>query len=112
MIDNPAGVTVFSTTNEAFQAGISNTTNPTALSGILSNHIIPNFLGYTPVLTNGAVLTTQAGTNVTVTIRNGVYFINNARVVASNQITTNGVAHVLDSVRFNQASQLVLSNVR
>ena len=91
-------MTVFSTTNEAFQAGTRNATSSNQLSGLLSNHIIPNFQGYLPLLTNGLVLTTQAGTTVTVSIRNGNYYLNNARIVGSNLITSNGVSHVLDAV--------------
>jgi uncharacterized surface protein with fasciclin (FAS1) repeats len=69
------------------------------VSSVLSNHIIPNYLGYTPVLTNGTVLTTQSGNKLTVTLNsNGERYINNAKIIAANQITTNGVAHVVDSV--------------
>ena len=98
VLDAQVGMTVFSTTNEAFQAGTRNVTGSSQLSGILSNHIIPNFQGYLPSLANGLVLTTQAGTTVTVSIRNGDYYLNNARIVGSNLITSNRVSHVLDAV--------------
>ncbi|KAH0558613.1 hypothetical protein GP486_004735 [Trichoglossum hirsutum] len=97
-VDDPAGLTVFATTNDVFQAGTGNSTSPTQLAGVLSNHIVPGFRGYRPLLVDGATLTTKAGTNLTVHIRNGEYFINEARIIASDLITTNGVAHVLDKV--------------
>ena len=100
MLNNPAGMTVFSTTNEAYQTGAGNITSSTALSGLLSNHIVPNFLGYLPLLTDGLVLTTQAGTTLTVSIKNGQIYINNALIVSPNLITSNGVSHVLNQVSF------------
>lgn len=62
-------------------------------------HIIPNFAGYLPYLTDGLQLLTQAGTTVTVRIVGRNFYINNARIIASNLILENGVAHVLDQVR-------------
>jgi uncharacterized surface protein with fasciclin (FAS1) repeats len=97
ILDNPAGVTIFSTNNEAYQAGVGNAST-SALTRILSNQIIPNFLGYTPLLPNGTVLTTQGGTKLTVTVKNGVWFVNGAKIIAADQITSNGVAHIVDSV--------------
>jgi hypothetical protein len=35
---------------------------------------------------------------VTVTVRGNDYYINNAKIIASNQILENGVAHVIDQV--------------
>lgn len=32
------------------------------------------------------------------TVRGNDYYINNAKIIASNQILENGVAHVIDSV--------------
>lgn len=44
------------------------------------------------------MLTTQSGNNLTVTVKNGDWYINNAKIIAADQITSNGVAHVVDSV--------------
>lgn len=62
-------------------------------------HIIPNFAGYLPYLTNGLKLLTQAGTTVTVRVEGSDFYLNNAKIIASNLILENGVAHVLDQVR-------------
>jgi hypothetical protein len=59
---------------------------------------VPNFAGYLPLLKNGALLTTQAGTNVTVSVRGNDFYINDARIISANIIIANGVAHVLDQV--------------
>jgi uncharacterized surface protein with fasciclin (FAS1) repeats len=67
--------------------------------------VIPDFVGYLPFLKNGATYTTQGGGNVTITVTGTVgkdaqYFVNNAKIVASNLILSNGVAHVVDQVCF------------
>jgi hypothetical protein len=96
-LDNTPAVTVFIPSNSAFSKPNSTSTYSSS-SNLLSGHVIPNFLGYLPALTNGATYTTQAGTNVTITIKGGDYYVNNAKIIASNQILENGVAHVVDSI--------------
>ena len=61
-------------------------------------HIVPNFVGYLPALTNGLKLLTQAGTIITVTVEGNDFYLNNAKIIAPNLILENGVAHVLDQV--------------
>jgi uncharacterized surface protein with fasciclin (FAS1) repeats len=97
-IDNTPAITCFIPSNAAFSA--QNTTrNYTSSASLLSGHVIPNFVGYLPSLKNGSTYTTQAGTNVTIAVRGNDYYINNAKIIASNQILENGVAHVIDAVR-------------
>ncbi|KAM3075295.1 hypothetical protein ACMFMG_007263 [Clarireedia jacksonii] len=96
-LDTTPAITVFIPSNSAFSKPNSTSSYSTS-SSLLSGHVIPNFLGYLPALSNGATYTTQAGTNVTVTIKGGDYYVNNAKIIASNQILDNGVAHVVDSV--------------
>ncbi len=38
------------------------------------------------------------GAPVTISVKNGQLYINNARVVTSDILTTNGVIHVIDTV--------------
>ncbi|KAF7513217.1 hypothetical protein GJ744_010613 [Endocarpon pusillum] len=97
-LSHPSGVTVFSTSNSAYTAGTSNSTSPAQLSSLLSNHVVPGFLGYLPELRDGQNLTTVGGTTLTVSIRGGDYYINEARIVKADLITDNGVAHVLDKI--------------
>lgn len=98
-LSDPSGLTVFSTSNSAYEAGTANSTSSAQLSSTLSNHIVPGFKGYLPLLTDGQNLTTLGGTTLTVTVRGGEYFINEAKIVKRDLITDNGVAHVLDKVR-------------
>jgi len=97
VLDSTPLITVFIPTNAAFAAaGISTPSNETA--SLLAGHVLPNFAGYLPSLTNGSTIVTQAGTSVTVTIKGEDYYINNALIVQSNLILENGVAHVIDTV--------------
>jgi hypothetical protein len=99
-------VTIFTPNNAAFAAAANYTSNAATLPNLLSNHVIPNFLGYLPVLTNGAVYQTLANETLTISIKNGVYYVNGAQIISSNTILTNGVAHVID-----QASLRLVSRV-
>ena len=91
-------MTIFTTSNEVYEGAISQNATTASLTSTLGDQIIPNFLGYTPSLTDGKVLTTQSGKNVTVTFSNGEWYINKAKIIAQNQITQFGVAHIVDSV--------------
>ncbi|RFU24390.1 hypothetical protein B7463_g11949, partial [Scytalidium lignicola] len=97
ILDNTPSITAFIPSNAAFSNRTAATSYASS-SNLLSGHIIPNFLGYLPALTNGATYQTQAGGNITITIRGGQYFVNNAKIIASNQILENGVAHIIDSI--------------
>jgi hypothetical protein len=96
-LDSTPFITVFIPTNDAFAAANASTASADTVS-ILSGHVVPNFAGYLPLLTNGSTIVTQAGTSLTVTIDGDNYFINDAQIVSSNLITDNGVAHVIDKV--------------
>ena len=67
----------------------------------LQQHIIPNFIAYTPSLDGVQTLTTAANTTLKVSVRNGQYFINESPIVKSNIICNNGVVHTLGSVRIS-----------
>jgi len=97
LLDNTPSITSFIPSNAAFSASNA-TAKYNSSASLLSGHIIPNFLGYLPALVNGSTFTTQGGTNITVTLRGSDTFINNAKIIASNQILQNGVAHVIDSI--------------
>ncbi|KAG9228852.1 FAS1 domain-containing protein [Amylocarpus encephaloides] len=106
-LDSTASITCFIPSNAAFSA--SNSSSYSTSSSLISGHVIPNFVGYLPSLTDGATFTTQGGTKITVTVKNGDYFINNAKIIASNQIISNGVAHVIDSVIEPKSPPLIVS---
>jgi uncharacterized surface protein with fasciclin (FAS1) repeats len=96
--DAAQSVTIFTPNNAAFAAAANSTGNPSTLGSLLNNHVIPGFVGYLPDLVNGATYTTIAGETLKVTVTNGVYYINGAKIVSSNTIISNGVAHVIDKV--------------
>jgi len=74
------------------------TSHYTSIQSLLLGHLIPNFVGYLPSLNNGTTYTSQGGSNFTVTTDGCDYYINNAKIVLSNVVLGNGVAHVIDQV--------------
>jgi uncharacterized surface protein with fasciclin (FAS1) repeats len=74
-----------------FQTG-----TPADQQALFEYHIVPNFIGYSPLLQNGMSLKTQQGTNVTITVQDGDTYVNAAKVIAFDYIVANGVVHVLD----------------
>jgi uncharacterized surface protein with fasciclin (FAS1) repeats len=59
---------------------------------------VPGFVGYLPDLTEGAMLKTQAGESLVISVVDGEYFVNDAKITTANLILENGVAHVIDKV--------------
>lgn len=66
------------------------------LQAMFQYHVVPNFIGYSPLLKNGMVLKTEQGSNVTITTQDGDVYINAAKVIAFDYIVANGVIHVID----------------
>lgn len=105
-------LTVFAPTNAAFRAaGFPDTTainaaQVTALTGILTNHVVPNTRAYSPTFTNGAAITTFGGGSLTVTVGTGNALsvtsprsgTNVSRVITPDINATNGVIHKIDRV--------------
>lgn len=92
--------TVFAPTDAAFDAvsaalpGLI--ANRTALTAVLSNHVVSNTY-WSAGLANGDSLTTLSGNTLTVDTTSGVK-INGANVVQANIATSNGVIHSIDKV--------------
>ena len=97
-LDSSPSITVFIPTNDAFSAANISTAS-SGIASVISGHVILDFVGYLPILTNGGNYMTQSGKILTVTIQGDDYFVNNAKIIASNLILENGVAHVIDTVR-------------
>ncbi|KAK2779445.1 hypothetical protein FQN52_002459 [Onygenales sp. PD_12] len=74
------------------------TADPADFLLIVQQHILVDFPGYTSMLKDGGTYKTLAGTDVTVTIEDGSYFINGSRIVQSNMLLQNGVIHGIDRV--------------
>ncbi|KIW93501.1 uncharacterized protein Z519_06106 [Cladophialophora bantiana CBS 173.52] len=97
ILDTTPLITVFIPTNEAFAAA-NISPSSSGISSILAGHVVQDFAGYLPSLADGSSYVTQSGATITVTIQGDDYFINNAKIVSSNLILENGVAHVIDAV--------------
>ena len=96
-VDTSPNLTIFAPNNQAFSniaSALANISKSDAAS-ILQYHVVSG-LGYSSGLTNGTVLTTLSGGNITITIDNGTVFANAARVVTPNVLVANGVVHVID----------------
>ena len=95
--------TVFAPTDAAFAALPTGTlnallTDPSGdLTDILKYHVVSG-KAMSSSLTNGQVITTILGENITVTINNDGVFINNAKVIVVDIEADNGVVHVIDAV--------------
>jgi len=91
-LDAQTGGTFFIPSNTALA------TNQTLSPNALQNYVVNDFSGYLPSLSDGQTLRTANGGVLTVTITDGVYYINGSRIISSNIILENGVAYVLEKV--------------
>ena len=96
--------TVFAPTNAAFAALPEGTVesllleeNKDMLTGILTFHVVAGNV-MSRDLSDGQVVTTVNGQELTVNISDGVVTINGATVVAADLVGSNGVVHVIDAV--------------
>ncbi|MCJ1341642.1 hypothetical protein MMC09_006938 [Bachmanniomyces sp. S44760] len=99
-LDSAKDLTVFVPNNAALEAIGSALPNLTTdqLAGILGYHVVNGTVGYSSTLTNGSMLTSMSGMNLTVTISNGSVFVNSAKVILPDVLVANGVVHVIDNV--------------
>ena len=94
--------TLFAPTDGAFNNLPSGTVsallnNIPQLTDILLHHVVNNNV-MSSMLSNNQVVTTLLGTDVTVTIINGMVYIDNAMVTVADIVADNGVVHVIDAV--------------
>jgi uncharacterized surface protein with fasciclin (FAS1) repeats len=95
--------TVFAPTDAAFAALPAGAidallADPTgALAEVLLYHVVGG-LALSTDLSDGQMITTLLGEDVTVTINGNGVFINDAQVIVADIIADNGVVHVLDAV--------------
>ncbi|MEM6328448.1 MAG: fasciclin domain-containing protein [Bacteroidota bacterium] len=100
MTDGP--FTVFAPTNAAFDAlpdgALDNLiANPQELGGVLTYHVVPGQFA-TSDLSNGQILTTLEGEQLTVSISGGIIRINNAAIGSANVEASNGIVHIVNDV--------------
>jgi uncharacterized surface protein with fasciclin (FAS1) repeats len=68
-----------------------------ALAKILTYHVVSGKVTAKDVVALTEATTVQ-GQKVTISVRNGSVYVNGAKVIATDIMTSNGVIHVLDSV--------------
>ena len=96
--------TVFAPTDEAFAKLPAGTIedllkpeNKAKLASILTYHVVPGAVSSSEVVKMTSAKTVQ-GESVKISIKDGGVMIDNANVVKTDVIASNGVIHVIDSV--------------
>jgi uncharacterized surface protein with fasciclin (FAS1) repeats len=96
--------TVFAPTNAAFEklpAGTVETLlkpeNKATLTSILTYHVVPGTLKAAKVVKRTSIKTAQGGI-LRIVVKDGKVTVNNAEIVATDIVASNGVIHVIDAV--------------
>jgi len=96
--------TVFAPTNDAFAKLPEGTVemllepeNIEMLQSILTYHVLPARV-MSGDLTQGLMATTVEGSEITLTHTNNTWYVNSAKIIATDLVADNGVVHVIDSV--------------
>lgn len=99
LLDNTPSITAFVPSDAAFAALGNYTPTSAQIASQLSNHIVTNQVLYLPRLVHGARYHTKAGNEISVTVKRGRYFINDAEISQPDLILENGVAHIINKVK-------------
>lgn len=103
-LKGPGPFTVFAPNDAAFGKVPQETLNgllqdKAGLTSVLTYHVISgNVMAADVMKMNGAKVKTVNGQELTITVKDGKVFVDNAQVIATDIKTSNGVIHVLDSV--------------
>lgn len=95
---NLSDYTIFVPTNEAFTniGSVLESADVETLQKVLAYHIIPNNVIFSPSLGNVTVPSLN-GADLTFTVLpDGSAWVNNAKIIFTNTILYNGVAHIID----------------
>ena len=79
----------------SFEDVKSTISNSTALGVWIDYHFIDQLI-YSTGFVNGTQLTTAAGLPVLVTLHSGDIYINDAKIIARDNLVVNGVFHIID----------------
>lgn len=99
----PGDLTLFAPTNDAFAALPTGQLQPllnntTAIANVLQYHLVADRVLASDLVRLGRALSTT-GQSLQVTVAaNGVIQVNNARVIQTDIVTSNGVIHLIDTV--------------
>ena len=103
VLSGPGPFTLFAPTDAAFNLLPAGTVSALLndipqLTNILKHHVVADSV-MSGMLSNGQIVTTLLGTDITVTINsNGSILIDNAMVTLADLVADNGVVHVIDAV--------------
>ncbi|KAK2767593.1 hypothetical protein FQN54_003751 [Arachnomyces sp. PD_36] len=98
-LESTPQLTVFAPSNEALGDG----TDFVSLTGA---HVIVGLVAYSPLLVDGAVFQTQAGTDLYITSNlDGTILVNDATIIQNDIVIENGVVHVIDKVLSSAQTQ-------
>jgi uncharacterized surface protein with fasciclin (FAS1) repeats len=102
-LSGPGPLTLFAPTDAAFAALPAGTIDALLAdpTGLLTQILLYHVVGASALstdLSDGQVIATLNGADVTVTINGNGVFINNAQVIVADIIADNGVVHVIDAV--------------
>ena len=102
VLEGPGPFTVFAPTDEAFAAVPKETLDALLqdkkqLAGVLTYHVVPGKVMAADVVKVDSAKTVQ-GQNVTVKVAKDSVKVNNANVVKTDIVCSNGVIHVIDAV--------------
>lgn len=96
--------TVFAPNNDAFAKlpegtleNLLQEQNLSQLAGILTYHVVPGLYS-SEDLVDGTVLTTVNGQSLSVTVQNGMIYVNDSRVLIEDIVSSNGNVFVIDTV--------------
>jgi uncharacterized surface protein with fasciclin (FAS1) repeats len=98
-VDSTPDVTIFAPSNAAFKAigSAAGNLSMEALSSILTYHVVEGTVGYSSSL-EAMNLTTLNGADLSITVDQGIVFVNSAKVIIPDVLVANGVVHVIDGV--------------
>jgi uncharacterized surface protein with fasciclin (FAS1) repeats len=108
-LNGPGPFTVFAPTDSAFAKLPAGTVegllaDTAQLTSVLTYHVVPGKVMASDIVeANGAQPATVNGQKVDVVVRDGMVYVNGARVVTADIVASNGVIHVVDAVLLPQA---------
>ena len=108
-LNGPGPFTVFAPTDSAFARLPAGTVegllaDKPQLTSVLTYHVVSGTVMASDIVkSNGAQPATVNGQKVDVVVRDGMVYVNGARVVTADIVASNGVIHVVEAVLLPQA---------
>ncbi|EEP79688.1 predicted protein [Uncinocarpus reesii 1704] len=98
-VNLPKDATVFIPNNEGFRrvGSIFSNMSSDDIARIMSYHVVKDKIVYSVDMTNQS-LSTEAGEDLHLSVINGSAFVNSAKIVSTDLLVNNGVAHVISDV--------------